>query len=389
MTRTLTRSVVLAALTAGLLSSCGGRGGPPEGARTQAVPVEVHAVDVGSVTATVAATGTIVARDDVLVSAEANGQVKEIPVKVGQRVEKGQTLVMLDEELAELGVKQAEAQLLLAEADLANAEANLKRAKTLWESGDIPDADFESTERLAKVARAGYMVAEAGLGTARRQLRNARITSPIAGFVAFVHAEEGQLVGLGTPVAHVVNDSWLEIELGLNEDQVVEVRPGRSAEVRVRAYPDDNFEGNIEYVGPRAEDLSKTYPVRVVLRNEDRRLRGGMVAEVTIATADIEDVVVIERDWVVERFGEPAVFVAADTLAQLRKVALGKVVGARVVVESGLERGDLVVSLGYDQLSDGTRIDVKNLPRRAAGTETTVDPIGALEKQGALFDDDR
>ncbi len=389
MRRTFALAVTFAALAVVVLSGCGGRGGPPEGARAPAVPVEVHAVDTGSVTATIAATGTIVARDDVLISAEANGQVKDVPVKVGQRVEKGQTLVLLDEELAALGVKQAEAQLLLAEADLANAESNLRRATTLWESGDIPDADHETTERLAKAARAGYMAAEAGLGSAQRQLRNARIVSPIAGVVAFVHAEEGQLVGLGTPVARVVNDSWLEIELGLNEDQVVEVRPGRSAKVRVRAYLDMTFAGTIEYVGPRADDLSKTYPVRVVLRNEGRRLRGGMVAEVTIATADIENVIVIERDWVIERFGEPAIFVAADTLAQLRKVLLGKVVGARVVVASGLERGDLVVSLGYDQLSDGTRIDVKNLPRRAAREGTAADLSGAPDQQGAVSDDDR
>lgn len=389
MRRTFALAVVFAASAAVVLSGCGGRGGPPEGAGSPAVPVEVHAVDTGFVTATVAATGTITARDDVLISAEANGQVKEVPVRVGQRVEKGQILVLLDEELAALTVKQAEAQMLLAEADLADAESNLRRATTLWESGDIPDADHEATERLATAARAGKMIAEAGLASAQRQLRNARIASPLNGVVAFVYAEEGQLVGLGTPVAHVVNDSWLEIELGLNEDQVVDVRPGRSADVMVRAYPDEVFEGSIEYVGPRADDLSKTYPVRVVLKNEGRRLRGGMVAEVTIATADIEDVIVIERDWVIERFGEPAVFVAADTLAQLRKVALGKVVGARVVVASGLERGDLVVSLGYDQLSDGVRIDVKNLPRRTAGEGTAVIPSDALDQQGAVSDDAR
>ena len=67
-----------------------------------------------------------------------------------------------------------------------------------------------------------------------------------------------------------------------------------------------------------------------------------MVAEVTIAAQEFSDVVTIERDWVVDRYGEPAVFVGADSLAALRRLALGTVVGDQVVVESGLEVGDLI-----------------------------------------------
>ncbi len=345
-----------------LLAGCGGRGGSGEQHRARATPVEVLTVAVGSVTATVAATGTVKARDDVPISAEASGQVKEVLVKVGDRVEEGETLVRLDAELAALAAKQAEAQLLLAEVELRDAESNLRRAEVLRENEDISEAEFEASQRATTAARAGFMTAEAAHGSAARQLRNTRISSPIAGVVAFVHAGIGHLIAIGTPVAQVVNDSRVEVEFGLNEDQIVDMRPGQRAEIRVRAHPGLVFEGEIEYVGPRADDLTKTYPVRVLLANRDRKLRSGMVAEVTVETAEMDDVIVIERDWVVDRYGEPAVFVAADSLAHIRKIALGSVIGDRVVVTTGLEPGDLLVTLGYDQLSDGTRIEIRSLP---------------------------
>jgi RND family efflux transporter MFP subunit len=345
-----------------LAAGCGGRGGPVEKAEVRAIPVHVIELATGSATATVSATGTIRARDDVPISAEASGQVKDVMVKVGDRVGAGQVLVKLDDELAALAARQAEAQLLLAEAERDDAEANFARAEHIWRSGDISDAEYEAVERAAKSARAGFMAAEAGLGSAKRQLRNTAIESPIDGTVAFVFAEEGHLVAAGTPVAHVVSDRMVEIEIGLTEDQVVNVRRGRTATVAVRALPGETFEGRVEYAGPRADDRTKTYPVRVLLSNRERKLRAGMVAEVTIATAELDDVIVIERDWVIDRYGEPAVFVAADSLAAIRRLRLGRIIGDRVVVTSGLEPGDLLVTLGHDQLTENARISIKNRP---------------------------
>lgn len=349
-----------------VLAGCGGSGGDaPEGGDAEVrTPVEVYVVEAGSAVLEVSATGTVSARDDVRVSAEAAGQVREVPVKVGDRVEEGEVLVKLDDELAKLAVQQAEAQLLLAEADLDNAEASLKRARKLWKEEDLSDSDFEAAERVAKAARAGHMSAIAARGTAGRQLRNTEIRSSIDGVVAFVYAEEGHLIGVGTPVAHVVNDDTVEIDVGLNEDQVVDVRKGGRATVRARARADETFRGKVEYVGPKADDLTRTYPVRVVVHNGDGLLKSGMVAEVTLAAREFDDVIVIERDWIVDRFGEPAVFVAVDSTAVTRKVALGRILGDGVIVRSGLEQGDLVVSFGHDQLVEGARVDIRNEQRQ-------------------------
>ncbi|MBD3347694.1 MAG: efflux RND transporter periplasmic adaptor subunit [Candidatus Eisenbacteria bacterium] len=362
---------MLLLLTLAVLAGCGpgGEGGDQAEGGPAATPVEVYVVEPETATLEVSATGTVAARSDVAISAETAGRVRELLVTVGDRVERGEALVTLDGELAELALDRAEAQLLMAEADLSRAESNLRRVSELWEEGDLSDADYEAAEAAEKAARGSYMAALAGRATAARQLRNTRIESPIAGLVAFVHVEEGQLIAAGTPVAHVVNDDTVEVDVGLNEDQMIDVSAGGRSAVRVRAYPGDEFEGGVEYVGPKADERTRTYPVRVVVPNRGGRLRSGMVAEVTLAAREFDAVLIIERDWVIERFGEPAVFVVADSLARLRRVSLGTIIGDRVVVDSGLEPGDRVVSFGQEQLSEGAPVVVRGDADRPPGIE--------------------
>ncbi len=367
MRRTSSRAIA-AALAGALVFAlaAGGCGRPPGDEENSAagaaasVPVEVTVLAPRAAVTTVNATGTIRAAADVQVSAEANGRVVDIPASVGDVVEVGDVLIRLDPELAELGAQQARAQLLTAEAELGDAELGLKRAKHLWENEDISDLDYETAQTRATAARAMFATAEAGLAVAERQLRDTEISAPVSGRVAFIHVEEGQLVAMGAPVAHVINDDLLEVDFGVSEARVVDLRAGLKAVLTVRPYPAERFSGRIEHVGRRADDMTKTYPVRVTLRNRGGMLRSGMVAEVAVSAREIKDAIVIERDWIIDRYGEPAVFVAVDSLAVLRNVTLGPSLGGQVVIESGLEAGDRLISVGYTQVSDGVPVEIKS-----------------------------
>lgn len=378
------RRLLFVLLTAALAASGCGGGGEEEVARGPvAVPVEVLTLEAEDALATVTATGTLAARDDVPISAEATGRVAEVLVTVGDRVSEGELLVRLDDELAGLALRQAEAQLLAAQADLADAERAYERSRVLLDEGDISQAEFDGADLRFKASKSAFLSAQAGHASAERQLRNTAIESPIDGTVAFVQAEPGHLINIGAPVAHVVNTSTLEIEIGLTEEQAVEVRPGRKAVVRARSLPGREFTGRIEYVGPRADDRTKTFPARVVLRNGDRTLKAGMVVEVTIATRQYDDAIVIVRDWVVDRYGEPAVYVVVDSLAELRRVKLGQVLGDRVVVDDGLVAGEKLVTLGYDQLSENALVSIKNEPGAdaEAPTDVSAEPSGGAEER--------
>lgn len=358
--RVITRRLLAVAAALLALAGCGrpGEEGAERGSET--IPVDVVRVVAESVDATVTATGTLRAVDDVPVAAETSGRVVEVPVSVGDRVEEGDVLVQLDSELASLAYRQANAQWVVAKEELEDAAEAFERARALWENEDISEVEFEAAERRLEIARASYDGALAAVGTAERQVENAGVSSPVDGWVAFVHAEKGHLIAAGTPVAHVVNDATMQLDLGLGENQVTGVRVGDRVTVRVRALPGRTFRGSVEYVGRRADDSSRTYPVRVKITNPDRVLRSGMVAEAVVITGRYDGAIAVERDWVIDRFGEPAVYVAEDSVAVVRQVALGEPIGDRVVVRSGLREGELLISVGLDLLSDGARIEIKN-----------------------------
>jgi multidrug efflux pump subunit AcrA (membrane-fusion protein) len=326
-----------------LLAGCGGRGQPQSERGVGAVPVEVVRIVPETVSATVTTTGTLRAVDDVPVAAETGGRVVEVPVSVGDRVEKGDVLVRLDDELAGLAVRQANSQWLLTKTELEDASDALSRAEVLWENEDISKVEFEAAQRRLEIARASYDGALAALGAAQRQLDNASVKAPV--------------------------DATMKLDLGLSEDQITGVHEGDPVSIQVRALPGRTFQGTVEYVGRRSEDVNRTYPVRVRLLNPGRELRSGMVAEATVTAGRFPDAVVVERDWVVDRFGEPAVYVAADSLAEVRRITLGKALGDRVVVTSGLSEGDLLITVGLDLLSDQARIDIKSGPAEAPAAE--------------------
>jgi membrane fusion protein (multidrug efflux system) len=343
-----------------LLAGCGrpGPGATPGGA--EAIPVDVVRVALESADATVVATGTLRAVDDVPIAAEAGGRVVEVPVSVGDRVEKGDLLVQLDAVLAGLAYRQANAQWAIAKTELDDAGVAFRRAESLWKSEDISEVEFEAAERRLDTAKASYDAALATVGTAERHVENCAVSTPVDGWVAFIHAEVGHLIPAGTPVAHVVNDATMKLDLGLSEDQITGVHKGDRVDIRVRALPGRTFSGSVEYVGRRADEVNRTYPVRVRVPNPGRELRSGMVAEATVTTGRFRDAVIVERDWIIDRFGEPAAYVASDSLAAVRRVTLGRPIGDRVVVTSGLAEGDMLITVGLDLLSDGAPIEIKN-----------------------------
>jgi multidrug efflux pump subunit AcrA (membrane-fusion protein) len=180
----------------------------------------------------------------------------------------------------------------------------------------------------------------------------------------------------------------MKLDLGLSEDQVTGVRVGDHVVVRVRAIPGETFSGSVEYVGRRADDLSRTYPVRVAVHNPGRVLRSGMVAEATVTTGRFTDAVIVERDWIIDRFGEPAVYVAADSVAVLRRVKLGRPISGSVVVTEGLNAGAALITVGLDLLSDGAPIEIKNgfTGSRGATDDATS---GDAESPAMQAEDDR
>lgn len=350
-----------------LISSCNHSGDSPAEQASQSevqgqvVPVEIHHIRSGEIAEVVTATGTIQPFREAYVSSEASGRITHINVEVGDRVQAGNLLVQLDNELSRLSVDQAEAQKLQTRATYEKAEKDLARHEKLFSDGSITEFELETAKVTKDVSESNYLLSDASLRMARRQFADTRITSPIAGIVAERAVDVGETVAPGTPVAKIVDMKRLRVKIGLSEEQIVKVHPGQNVMLTVAAYPRIPIQGEVFTVGPEASSDTRTFPVEITIPNSaDYPLKSGMVARVELAVDVIQDVPIIPRDAILERAGDYIAFVINNTKAERRVLDLGAQSGDMVEIRRGITSGEDVVVIGQENLSDGTTVAIQN-----------------------------
>lgn len=329
--------------------------------QVRAAAVEVTPAARGEVDDMVTAVGSVGANRDVMVSSETAGRVTAVLAEVGSTVKKGQTLVQVDAELKEVAVQQARAGLLAAKTNMEKARKDFERTEKLYASGDVADVEIEGYRLAYHAAEAGYQSAVAGARLAERQLADTRIASPIAGQVASRLVEVGEMVGPGREVANIIDISTMKVRLSIPEEEVHKLHAGQTAELRVDSHPGAVYRGTVHTVGAKSESQNgHTYPVEVLVQNTSGAvLRAGMFARVSIRTNVAKNVIVVDRNALVDHDGRPAVFIAKDGVAHLRPVTLGLQGTAHAQVVSGLTEGELVVSFGHKVLKDGAPVTYK------------------------------
>ena len=184
-------SLTAVLLAAVLLRPSGGEGTGEGEASADPIPVITEVIQARDVHEIVSGVGTVLAFHDVTVSSETSGKVVEVYAEVGDRVEKGDPLVQVDDELRRSAVEAAEAQLMLAEANFQKAKRDLERSEGLFKTQDISEMELEGARLAAKSAEANYLQAKAALRTAQRRSKDTRIVSPISGQVALRHVDLG------------------------------------------------------------------------------------------------------------------------------------------------------------------------------------------------------
>ncbi|NIR49523.1 efflux RND transporter periplasmic adaptor subunit [candidate division KSB1 bacterium] len=351
------------------LSSCGGN--QNEGAGTngisnedsRGIAVETHLVKEGEVVEKVTATGTIFPLHDVLVSSQTSGTVTKVFVQVGDRVQKGAPLVQVDPELKKLALEQAEAKLAEAKSAFEKAKKDFERNRMLFETKDISEFVFENARLQKESAEAAFLMAQANVKMAGRQLRDARIESSVDGFVAARMVELGATVAPGAPIAKVVDIAKVKVKFGVPEKDIVKLSKGQPATITVDAYPAERFTGEVIAVGPQANLSSRSFPVEVLVNNSDFRLKAGMIASVEVETNRVQNRPLLPKSALLERSGETVCFVVVNDKAVQRIPELGLEVGEKIAVVDGLQAGEEVVILGQENLGPGAKVEVKKRHR--------------------------
>lgn len=322
---------------------------------------DVQEAGYGTVVAKVTGSGELRAVAQVNLQAQVMGVVQRLRVSEGQQVHRGDTLV----ELERAGY---EAQLAIARAQFEQAKFRHQRVESLYARGLVAREEYEAS-------KTAYEVAEAQFRQAREQFDKTVICAPISGTVVQLNIKEGETVVIGTmnapgTVLLVLADlSRMQALIRVDETDVVNVRSGQPAAVRVDALPDTSFTGTVTRVGYMpvtsltGNEAGVNFEVEVTLDSAVPELKPGMTVHAEITTARRDSVLVVPVQAVGRRRVKgretETVFVVRNGRAVLTPVRTGQADDERVEIVEGLEPGAVVIVGPYkvlSRLTDGARV---------------------------------
>jgi RND family efflux transporter MFP subunit len=299
----------------------------------------------------VRAVGVLAPRDEIRLAFKTGGVIDQITVEAGDRVRQGQLLAVLKRAEVDASVSQA------AEA-VEKARRDLERARRL-------QADEVATEEQVQNLTTAYSVARSNLDAVRFNARFARIEAPVEGLVLQRLSEESELVQGGQPVLVLgaTGAGWV-VRAALADRDAVRVDLGDAARVAFDAFPGREFAGKVVRIASSADPLTGTFEVEVEVAPDGARFARGLVAKISLALSEgsqIDTQTVVPVTAIVEADGTDATVYVLDagaTVARRRQIAVGRIVGDRVVVVAGLAVGEQVITDGAAWLDDGKPVRV-------------------------------
>ena len=300
------------------------------------VRVEVAEVQPSPATVRLSFPAVVASPNDVTLAAPRGGPVESVLVQPGDRVRRGQVLARID-------AAATRQQVIIAEAQSHQASEEFERLKKLGDG-------VSPMQLLAAETQATVMEANAEL--ARLAHARAVITSPVAGEVAWVGIDRGESANPGAPLLRVVSTDPVELNLSISDRDLPMLEIDSTVQFQSQALP-GLMEGTLTHISPAASPDTRTFMATVTLDNPGGELKPGMLGRVAIGRMVDEEALVIPQDWVVTRLDGTGVYVDDRGVAAWRDVELGTYIEDQVVIASGLESGERVVSTGARDLAEG------------------------------------
>ncbi|CAD2262867.1 Multidrug resistance protein MdtA [Stutzerimonas stutzeri] len=303
------------------------------------------------------AIGTLKASQGIDLSVEIAGTITDVQFQSGEKVSKGQAIVLLDSEMEQ-------ASLVSAEADLSLARLEFQRARSLLDRQAISRSEYDRLNAQSQKA-------EASVAQLRASLAKKRILAPFSGTIGIRQVDVGDYIAAGTPIATLQDLSTLYVDFFLAEQHVPLLALGQKVQLCVAAYPDERFEGVISALNPKVETTTRNVQVRAELANPDGRLLPGMFADLQVLLpTENAQVVVPETAITYTLYGNSVLLVTEGTppegvsrdepylVVERRFVTTGERRDGLVVVLDGLEGGEQVITAGQLKLDSGTHVAI-------------------------------
>ena len=397
--------LIFAAVAALLLVSACSRNQPSPEAKAQAkatdsptpappVDVTTAAAITRSVERGVEVVGSLAADEEVIVSAQAPGELAQLNVDFGGYVTRGQIIALIDQRDAKLKVEQAEATLKqtmarlgmnegekfdpnrnadvrVAKAQLDWEKMNLDRQMRLVENGDVSRALYDQAITTHSLAQARYQAAldavnqqlavveqqRAALNLAKKAITDTVVRAPIGGAVKEKHASRGSYLPINGRIVTLVKINPLRLRADIPEYAAATVRTGQTMTLRVESFPERAFTGRVVRIGASLNEQTRALTVEAEVANPSNLLRPGMFAKSNLITAKDAPAVMVPRRSVQIIAGLNKVFVIENGRVSERIVKTGATDGDMIEIVEGVKSGEVVATSNLDKLQDGAVVN--------------------------------
>lgn len=303
-------------------------------------------------------TGRVESPETVDLRPRVTGYITEVAFEEGQRVEEGDLLFQIDPRPYQARAKAARADLAMAESQLELARSEAGRAKTLWESRAISREEFDQRQSAFTSAEARVASAQAALDTAELDLRFTRVTAPVSGRTGRALVTRGNLANADQSLlTTLVSVDPLYVYFEADETAAASAQTlladDQFPAVRVSLGSDNQrqYRGRLDFVDNRLNTGTGTLQYRAVLDNPGGAIRPGQFARVEMPVAELESALLVQRKAVLADQDRRYVYVVDENnRATPRHVISGRQVGDLLVIEEGLNQGELVIINGVQKV---------------------------------------
>jgi len=311
----------------------------------RSIPVTIKKLSFEEFNHYIDVNGVVEAINAAYISPEINGQVKEIFVKEGQYVKKGQLLLRINSSVTKSTLKEVETSL-----ELANTV--YEKQSQLWEKNIGSELDYLQ-------AKNNMESLESRLETLQAQIDMATIKAPINGIIDEILVKEGELAIPGMQMIQLVNLNDLFVNADVSEAYITKVKKGEMVILEFPSYPDIVMEVPVHRTGNVVKSANRTFKVQLKIKNINDQIKPNVLARIKINDYTSENALLVSSIIVKQDLKGSYVFVAnGDNTANKVYIETGMSYMDLTMVTTGLSVGDRVIVNGYNQVSNGSKLQI-------------------------------
>lgn len=330
---------VIPLVTLALLMSCSGeKKDTATETHDEKVKVKIEQVSAQDVDQIADFTATVEANIKNNIAPQSPVRIEKLFAEVGDHVKEGQLLVKMDAN----NLKQAKVQL-------ENQEVEFNRIDELYKVGGASKSAWDAQKTQLDISRESF----------NNLQENTQLVSPISGIITARNYDNGDMYSGGDPIFTVEQIRPVKLFVNVSESYFTYVKKGNEVDIKLDVYGDEVFKGKVSLVYPTINAATRTFPVEIKIANADERVRPGMFARATMNFGTLNHVVAPDQAIVKQSgSGDRYIYVYKNGKVSYQKVELGRRMGNKYEIVSGVDNGDQVVITGQNRLTNGMEVEI-------------------------------